>query len=134
MIKRMTLLVRKDELSHPQFGAYWLQHHGAIVKQMPLVAGYVQNVITKWLVIDSANHSFMLDGIVELWFSDESSKTAAFNSAAAKLLPKDELNFIKGITIFSINENVLIPGSSGNKIMLLFRLSDVKGGWNSSRS
>lgn len=122
MIKRITLLVRKDELSSTQFRNYWYEHHARIVERMPLVAGYVQNPIIERPANDTSDGlAFTFDGIVELWFRDEEAKTIAFNSPAAKLLPEDEPNFIRGITIFSIEELEFKPGNGEAKAMLVSR-------------
>ena len=122
MIKRMTLLVRKEELSFAQFRDYWHEHHARIVERMPMVAGYVQNPVIERPSNDTGDSlAFTFDGIVELWFRDEGAKIAAFNSPAAKLLPEDEPNFIRGITIFSIEEKELKPGKGDAKAMLVGR-------------
>lgn len=122
MIKRMTLLVRKDELSFSQFSNYWRDHHAKIVERMPLVSGYLQNPVIERLTNGAGNNpSFTFDGVVELWFHDEDARIEAFNSPAAKSLPADELNFIRGITIFAVEEKKLKSGGGNTKVMLLCR-------------
>ena len=122
MIKRMTLLVRKHDLSLAQFRTYWHEHHARIVERMPGVSGYVQNPVIECLTKGEGDaRPFTFDGVVELWFADEAAKVAAFDSPAAKSLPDDELNFMRGITIFAVEETELRPGSGNARIMLLCR-------------
>ena len=46
MIKRISLLTRKPELSREEFSDYWLNVHGPMVERLPNVIRYVQNHIT----------------------------------------------------------------------------------------
>ena len=112
MIKRMTMLVRKDGTTRARFREYWREHHAKIVVQMPSIAGYVQNPITDHLYEDIGERpAYDFDGLVELWFANADAQQQAFASPAAKQLPPDEHNFIKGITILTIEEAVLRTGN-----------------------
>jgi len=125
MIKRMTLLARKEELSFAQFDAHWLNNHARIVERMPDVAGYVQNPVKRRVAINGIESApFDFDGIVELWFADERAKARAFSSVAAQSLPVDEQNFIRGITIFAIEEKIIKPKTADIKTMLLCRMGN----------
>lgn len=105
MLKRITLLARRDDLTFDEFSKHWLTTHGDIVKNMPMVHGYIQNPIDERL-LKSLNPTdpFSFDGIVELWFADQEAQGVAFASEAAAMLPVDEKNFIRGITIFPVTE------------------------------
>jgi uncharacterized protein (TIGR02118 family) len=123
MIKRITLLVRKDGITHPAFREYWYANHGKIVRQMPAVARYLQNPVLPEQSEDvGRSPPYQFDGIVELWFADEAAQKEAFGSPAAKLLPLDEPNFIKGITILGIAEGQLRAESARVKAMLVLNL------------
>lgn len=125
MIKRMTLLVRKSGLSKQDFKAYWREKHASIVLQMPCVAGYNQNPVLRENSKDFGRRpTFQLDGLVELWFKDEVAQSTAFSHPAAQLLPVDEPNFIRGITILSIHERRLIEGTAGTKTMFVLDIGD----------
>jgi uncharacterized protein (TIGR02118 family) len=127
MIKRMTMLVRKNGIEFSEFRTYWWEHHARIVELMPHVECYIQNPVIEKLGFDAGfGPSFTFDGIVELWFADEGAKAAAFASPAAKLLPQDEPNFIRGITIFAIEEKELKSGEGNTKVMLLIRSGEVR--------
>ncbi len=121
VIKRMTLLARKDGMTVAEFQNYWYLNHVKIVKQMPQLGKYVQNHVIRNITPDIGGPAFTVDGIPELWFKDEDAQNAAFQSSAAKALPDDERNFLLGITILSIDETVVRSGDGGAKVMLLCR-------------
>jgi uncharacterized protein (TIGR02118 family) len=106
MLKRITLLARREDLSFEQFSTHWLTTHAEIVRRMPMVHGYVQNPVERRL-LEGLNPTdpFAFDGIVELWFADQAAQDTAFASEAAPMLPLDEKNFIRGITIFAVRED-----------------------------
>jgi uncharacterized protein (TIGR02118 family) len=105
VLKRMTLLVRRDDLDRAAFSAYWRTHHAAIARAMPGVRQYVQNHV---VASRGAAHPCPLacDGIVELWFDDLEAMARAFASEAGRALPADERRFLSGITILTIEEGV----------------------------
>lgn len=126
MLKRMTFLARRLDLSFPQFSNHWVGKHGEIVKRMPSVHGYVQNPVEqRLLTAANAEDPFSFDGIVELWFADAEAQADAFASAAAKELPVDEENFIRGITIYSVTEDRRSEVSGPVKVMIVARLADT---------
>ncbi|MCO5091263.1 EthD domain-containing protein [Bosea sp. (in: a-proteobacteria)] len=122
MLKRMTLLARRSDLTFDAFSSHWLGTHGEIVTRMPMVHGYVQNPIGRRLLEKlNPQDPFSFDGIVELWFADAQAQKTAFASAAAKELPVDELNFIRGITIFPVEESRQDAGGYPLKVMVAAR-------------
>jgi uncharacterized protein (TIGR02118 family) len=123
LIKRMTMLVRRDDLTVEEFSQYWLGKHADIVRGMPRLHRYLQNHIVRSLESVGDDPRFRVHGIPELWFLDEEAKSVAFASSAAKLLPEDEKNFIQGITIFAVEERVVHEGAGSAKVMLLVRRS-----------
>jgi uncharacterized protein (TIGR02118 family) len=122
MIKRMTLLAGRADLSNEAFSSHWLNNHGEIVKRMPAVAGYIQNLIVKRTMREqNAADPFSFDGVVELWFEDAAAQATAFASDAAKLLPVDEPNFIRGITIYPVEEHLISRQTFAIKALLAVR-------------
>jgi uncharacterized protein (TIGR02118 family) len=127
MLKRMTLLARRLDRTFDEFSAYWVGNHGEIVKRMPAVHGYIQNPIQQRLLAGlNPQDPFSFDGIVELWFADEAAQATAFASDAAKELPPDELNFIRGITIYPVTEERRQPQSAAVKVMFVARIPGQK--------
>jgi hypothetical protein len=75
MIKRMSILTRREDVSFAQFREHWFGIHAEMLKRlMPEVRGYIQNL---WLgpgpnpLRPPGPHR--IDGIVELWFDDEAA-------------------------------------------------------------
>lgn len=123
MSKRMTLLARRSDLTAEAFSAHWRTTHARIVCRMPKVAGYVQNLVQRRvLTVGNADDPFSVDGVVELWFTDRAAQAEAFASAAAKELPADERNFMRGITIFPVAEQRLGPAHNAVKLMMVARM------------
>ncbi|MCC5988578.1 MAG: EthD family reductase [Pararhodobacter sp.] len=109
MLKRMTLLHRRDGMSRAAFDSHWRGSHAEIAARLPGVRGYVQNPVQSSLREDV--HA--LDGIVELWFDDAAAMSAAYASPVADELRADEPAFLSGITILSVDEiGHRIPGES----------------------
>jgi uncharacterized protein (TIGR02118 family) len=125
VIKRMTLLAKRQDLTREQFSDYWLHKHGQIPKRMQTVASYVQNLIVERLAPSSTSNAFDFDGVVELWFEDAAAQATAFATPAAKELPLDEPNFIRGITIYAVNENQLSITPKVCKALVVIRSSEI---------
>lgn len=118
----MTLLARRSDLSGEQFARYWLENHAGIVRRMPAVGGYVQNLVAERLLRPAnAANPFGFDGIVELWFADAEAQKTAFASPAAAELPPDEPNFIRGITIYAVEAEVMEGSGQAVKVLMVAR-------------
>lgn len=129
MIKRMTMLARREDLSVPAFRDHWLHKHADIVRGMPRLHRYLQNHVLRPIGKSVGGAAYHVDGVPELWFADEGAMAEAFRSPAAKALPVDEKNFLKGITIFGIDETVAREGEGAAKLLVLIRdPRDVAGG------
>ena len=121
------MLARSEALSIAAFRDYWYGTHANIVRGIPHLHRYRQNHILRPIGNPVGGADYRVDGIPELWFVDESAKAAAFQSPAAKALPADEKNFIKGITIFAVDEVVVREGHGAAKVFLLVRRSGIDG-------
>ncbi|MEV7574387.1 EthD domain-containing protein [Pseudarthrobacter sp. NPDC089323] len=98
MPKRVTYLEKREGMPREDFCAYWSTTHADIARDLPGVAGYRQNHIKPLPVIPPGADAFAVDGIVELWFTDESVVHAGFESDVARRLADDEPNFLSGLT------------------------------------
>lgn len=102
MIKRMTLLQRRTDLSVQAFRDHWAKGHAQLALSMDGVVKYTQNRIEEILaVIGSAEtEDYAPDGIVELYFSDPAAMARAQQSETGRtLIPDDELQFLRGWTL-----------------------------------
>ncbi|MGD0972523.1 MAG: EthD domain-containing protein [Candidatus Korobacteraceae bacterium] len=113
MLKRVSLLAHKQGQTREEFLKHWLEVHAPIAYQIPGIARYTCTVITASstrkdgpLPID-----LEIDGIAEMWFTDQQSLDAARNSPAFAALRADGAAFIGREIDFVTEETVIIPRS-----------------------
>lgn len=100
MIKRMTLLARREETSTSMFRTYWAGSHAQLALSLPGVCKYTQNRVDGVLWQDESGEPFRIDGIVELFFTDaDTMATAQASDTGRLLIPEDEPKFLKGWTL-----------------------------------
>jgi uncharacterized protein (TIGR02118 family) len=73
MIKRVSLVRRKPELSREEFLEHWMGPHAEIVRQLPGLRGLRFGVVERWSPEEAA-----WDGVGELWFDTLESAEQAF--------------------------------------------------------
>jgi uncharacterized protein (TIGR02118 family) len=104
-IKRMSTLKRRTDVSAERFKTEWFELHATLVKRIPGVAGYTQNLIIDRSRADGAPASYEelpIDGFVELWFTDKADLEAAFATGQAKTLMTHAQEFIGEISTFLV--------------------------------
>jgi uncharacterized protein (TIGR02118 family) len=110
MIKSISLLTRRPELSHDEFVRHWLDVHAPLAHAVPGVRRYVQNHIRdERHRADIPTTEVAVDGVAELWFDDRAAMDRANASPAAKRLHDDGALFIGSIKTFIVEEQVIIP-------------------------
>jgi uncharacterized protein (TIGR02118 family) len=105
LIKRMSTLKRRLDVTPEQFRREWFEVHSFLVKRLPQVKGYSQNLVLERALQrgrPAAYEELPLDGIVELWFEDVPSLQAAFASDAGRTLMTHATEFIDEITTFLV--------------------------------
>jgi uncharacterized protein (TIGR02118 family) len=110
MIKSLSLLVRKDGMTHEQFMKHWVQIHGPLALKVPGLRRYVQSHIRDerrrpdipWLGVE-------VDGIAETWYDDADAMARAAATPEMKALQADGALFIGRIQSFVTHEHVVIP-------------------------
>jgi len=120
MPKRITYLEKRDEMSREDFSEYWSTIHADIARDLPGVVAYRQNHVRPSSGAPSSSAPFAVDGIVELWFADESVVRAGFESDIAQRLAADETNFLSGLTGGAVAADEPCEVSPG-KVWLLAR-------------
>jgi uncharacterized protein (TIGR02118 family) len=73
MIKRLSLVRRREGLTHDEFIAHWTGPHADIVRQLPGIRGLRFGVVQAWVPAEAA-----WDGVGEVWFDSVDSAKAAF--------------------------------------------------------
>ncbi len=110
LLKRMSLLRRRDDLSDADFRREW-QVHAELVRGMPGVAGYRQNVVTARERVKGQPCGYdelPIDGIVELWFADAATLEAAFGSPQGQRTMAHAKTFLAEITAFAVEEHRVV--------------------------
>jgi uncharacterized protein (TIGR02118 family) len=111
LIKRMSTLKRRADVCAEKFKAEWFDVHSTLVKRLPQVKGYTQN-----LIFDRSHGrgkparyaDLPIDGIVELWFTDVHSLNAGFASDAGKTLMTHATEFIAEISTFLVETHEIV--------------------------
>jgi uncharacterized protein (TIGR02118 family) len=105
MIKSISLLTRRPELSHDEFVRHWVEIHAPLAHAVPGVRRYVQNHIEgERRRADIPTTEIAVDGIAELWYDDRAAMDRGNASAEAKRLHDDGALFIGGIKSFIVEE------------------------------
>ncbi|BFG81576.1 hypothetical protein PTKU46_96100 [Paraburkholderia terrae] len=126
MIKRMTLLSRKEGTAISDFRAYWAGCHAALALCMDGIINYTQNRVEKALWEHSdADGCFLVDGIVELCFENEEVMSVAQRSpVGSKYIPEDEPNFLRGWSLCVVEHDDASPEPSGVKVIVVAAMKD----------
>jgi uncharacterized protein (TIGR02118 family) len=73
MIKRVSLVRRREGMSREEFLAHWMGPHAEIVRRLPGVRGLRFGVVQQWSPEEAA-----WDGVGEVWFDSVESALVAF--------------------------------------------------------
>lgn len=113
MIKTVSLLTRKPEISHEEFVRHWVEVHAPLAHGIPGLRRYVLSLITEEAGArhDIPMQAMEVDGIAELWYDDIDTWRRAASTPEAKRLHADGALFIGRIRTFVTEENVIIPKS-----------------------
>ncbi|KIQ35346.1 ethyl tert-butyl ether degradation protein EthD [Variovorax paradoxus] len=110
LLKRISVIRRLPSLSEEDFRREW-RIHGDLVREMPGVSGYRQNVVAvrereKGTPCDY--DSLPIDGIVELWFKDAQTLQDAFASPTGRTTMAHARTFLGDITAFLVDERRVV--------------------------
>lgn len=138
MIKRVTLLRRREDLSVAEFRDHWANPHAAIARGFQDLRRYDQNRVDRCLW-RTEGAGFEVDGLVELWFGSEEAVARNATSGTTEALIEDEPRFLSGLTALAVGPAPLPERDpDGRKVMILAcakdpdllarRLAEVIGG------
>ena len=108
-LKRMSILRKRPDISSEAFQDQWFNWHSLLVKRLPGIQGYRQN-----LVLDgprNENGHMMVDGMVELWFPDGDTIDATFGSDIGTTTMTQAREFISEISTFLVEPTVVACGA-----------------------
>jgi uncharacterized protein (TIGR02118 family) len=111
VIKSLSLLTRKDGLTHEQFVRHWVDVHAPLAHAVPGLRRYVQShIVEERTRPDIPATDLAIDGIAELWYDDGEAMARALASPEAKALHADGALFIGHIKTYTIEEKLIVPG------------------------
>ena len=112
MVKSISLLTRKEGMTHEQFMKHWVEVHAPLAHAVPGLKRYVQShIVEERLRSDIPATAVDIDGIAELWYDDRESMAAAMATPAARALHADGALFIGRIKTYTVEEHQIIPPS-----------------------
>jgi uncharacterized protein (TIGR02118 family) len=106
VIKRVSLVRRKPDLTPEEFIAHWTGPHAAIVRQLPGIRGLRFGVVEAWSPPEAA-----WDGVGEVWFESIEDAEAAFATEPylSMLVADRKLFMAEGQSCFVVERTVLPP-------------------------
>jgi uncharacterized protein (TIGR02118 family) len=110
LLKRISTLKRRPDLSEDDFRREWIVHRD-LVRKMPGVSAYRQNVVLsrEWVKGTTCDYEQLpIDGIVELWFETTETLNAAFASPAGQTTMAHAKTFLSEICAFVVVENRIV--------------------------
>lgn len=109
LIKRVSLLARKPEISHEEFVKHWVEIHAPMARACPGISRYTLTIVNSFSTRkDVTAFEIQVDGIAELWFKDQAAFDLYQNSPATKRLRDDGATFIGREIDFVTEEKVII--------------------------
>lgn len=115
MLKRVTYLWRRQDISIEAFRNHWRTPHGPIAAKFKNLIAYNQNdVVTRPWSFDGAPTA--PDGIVELWFKD-GVEAPGTDPDIVPLLRADEPRFMSGFTGYELGSDE-VPEASAWKLWI----------------
>ena len=110
MVKSISLLTRKPEISREEFIRHWVQEHAPLAHAVPGLRRYVLSLIeSEPTRPDIPTQEMDVDGIAELWYDDMDALRHGTASPEAQRLRADGALFIGRIKTFVTSEKVIIP-------------------------
>ena len=110
MIKSLSLLTRRPELTHEQFVKHWVEIHAPLAHNVPGLLRYVQShIVEERRRPDIPSHDVDVDGVAELWYESREAMAKARASPEAKALHADGALFIGRIKSYVVEEKQIIP-------------------------
>lgn len=111
--KRMSLIRKRPDVTMEQFQDEWLNMHPILVKRLPGLLGYRQNVVIDRqkdrLKGDGAETEIHVDGVVELWFESAEATEEAFRSPRGKTAMSHAQEFLGEISTYMVDVTEIIP-------------------------
>jgi uncharacterized protein (TIGR02118 family) len=106
VIKRVSLVRRRDGLTHEEFVAHWTGPHAEIVRALPGVRGLRFGDVQAWSPPEAA-----WDGVGEVWFDSIEDAEAAFAAEPhhSRLVADRKLFLGEAQSCFVVEQTAVAP-------------------------
>ena len=103
MVKMISLVRRRPDLTRDEFAQVWLEDYVHVAKRVPGVRGYVVNVVAP------ASDEQEWDGFAEMWFDSQADFDAAFaEPELAEALESGRQAFIDDHRVYVVAETTVV--------------------------
>jgi uncharacterized protein (TIGR02118 family) len=102
MLKVMSLMKRKEGMSHAEFKKWALEEHPVLAKAIPGMRHYRMNVTL------TDNPDLPYDVVSEMWFDDEEARAAGFATEAGKAAGADAAGHAGDRVHLMVEEKIII--------------------------
>lgn len=85
MLKVVITLVRREEMTHEEFLAYWREEHAPLAEQLPNLRRYTMS--------EPVAEDTPFDGIAQLYYDDMDDFRKSMESEAAERVSDDSENY-----------------------------------------
>jgi len=99
VFKAMIMLTRREDMTHEEFVAWWLEAHSPLAARLPNLRRLVFNVV------DAGAAEPGIDGVSELWFDSQADFDAAYASDTGRATAADSLAHVSGRIRLFVTEN-----------------------------
>jgi uncharacterized protein (TIGR02118 family) len=111
LVKCMSLLRRRAELSPEAFQREWRDAHAPLVRAVHGLRGYRQNLVIGRQVPKGTTVGYEglpIDGIGESWFDSKDALAAALGSAQGRALVAHARTFVGEVTAFLVEVHTIV--------------------------
>ena len=102
MLKVISLLKRKEDMSFEEFRKWALEEHPPLGKKLPGIRKYRMSVVLE------DNPDLPCDAVSEFWFDDDAARQAAFATESGKAAGADAAAHCSSRTHLLTEEKVII--------------------------
>ena len=106
MLKALILLTKRDDMTHDEFVAWWLDEHAPQAARLPGLRRGVFNVV------EPGAEQPGVDGVSELWFDSRADFEAAYASEIGRAVAADSLAHVSGRVRLFASEHPLRVGEA----------------------
>ena len=103
MLKVVSLLKRKEDMSLDEFRTWATQEHPRLGKQLEGMRGYRMSVVRE------DNPALPFDAVSEFWFDSKEARDAAFNTDLGRQVAADAVSHCSARVHLLTDETIIIP-------------------------